>query len=629
MNKIRLVHLTMVGPSVETASVEFDPGLTVIHGASETGKSYMVGAIDFMLGSRSAPKQIVESTGYTHALLGIAIGDEGTTTLMRSVEGGPFSLYHGDVREIPQGEPQLVLAAQHSEKNFDNLSNYLLRELELSGSRLKKNQKNQTTSLSFRNLSPHCLVDETSMQSALSPILTGQYVTRTTERAVFKLLLEGEDDTALSEVAPADQAMSKGKLEVLERIVTETELSLAEAPEKIDIEEQLERLKETLSGMTVLASDLARQRDGLLRTRAATQGDLGKTIERLAELGNLSARFTLLRQKYESDLDRLEMVDEVGTLLGYFTPGVCVFCGAEVEHQNAEVHTHAEATEIATSVAGERARTRGLLSDLLLTIVSIGEERDAAETERASLQTDLTAVEQSLAQLDSQLSPVNEELEELLESRSRAERNLGLYEQLNRLTELRAQYTVGNSESASAPTTPRSSGAPNDMALREFAGTVARVLADWQLLESSPVHFDKEIDDVVVAGRARPNRGKGMRSILHAAFKVAIFNYCFDRALPHPGFLVLDSPLVTYREPYGPPQEDEIELDAVSGYVADALFRYLATDFPGQTIVLENVDPPSDLSEKSARTIRFTKSAEGRYGFFPVRAGLSAAPDSG
>jgi hypothetical protein len=167
------------------------------------------------------------------------------------------------------------------------------------------------------------------------------------------------------------------------------------------------------------------------------------------------------------------------------------------------------------------------------------------------------------------------------------------------------------------------------MALREFSDAVSRVLDRWQLPETSPVHFDREIDDVVVAGRARPNRGKGMRSILHAAFKVATFNYCFDRALPHPGFLVLDSPLVTYREPYGTPQEDEIELDAVSGYVADALFRYLATDFPGQAIVLENVDPPSDLPERNARTVRFTKSTEGRYGFFPVRAGFAAETGGG
>ena len=38
-----------------------------------------------------------------------------------------------------------------------------------------------------------------------------------------------------------------------------------------------------------------------------------------------------------------------------------------------------------------------------------------------------------------------------------------------------------------------------------------------------------------------------VRAILHAAFTLSLAQYCFDRDFPHPGFVVLDSPLVTYR----------------------------------------------------------------------------------
>ncbi|MGH1555850.1 hypothetical protein ACRAWF_40525 [Streptomyces sp. L7] len=50
-------------------------------------------------------------------------------------------------------------------------------------------------------------------------------------------------------------------------------------------------------------------------------------------------------------------------------------------------------------------------------------------------------------------------------------------------------------------------------------------------------------------GTARAGRGRGMRALLHAAFSIALARYCLDGRLPHLGFLVLDSPLVTYKGP--------------------------------------------------------------------------------
>ncbi|WP_147257264.1 hypothetical protein [Pseudonocardia hierapolitana] len=273
----------------------------------------------------------------------------------------------------------------------------------------------------------------------------------------------------------------------------------------------------------------------------------------------------------------------------------------------------------------ESRRTRELLADLQKTISDLDREAGATRVELAAAEQEIATHERSLTALDGQISPVKDEMTALLDARSQVERSLGLYEQLERLGEIRATYSEGESLEA-VKDVQRPAGTPNGMVLKDFSDSVSAVLSEWGVQEYEPIHFDQEIDDIVVAGRARPNRGKGMRSILHAAFKVALLNYCVERDLPHPGFAILDSPLVTYREPYGPPQDDEAESEAVSGYVAESFFRYLATDFPGQTIVLENVDPPADVAEKNARTIRFTKSAEGRYGFFPEKRDLPVVP---
>jgi hypothetical protein len=56
----------------------------------------------------------------------------------------------------------------------------------------------------------------------------------------------------------------------------------------------------------------------------------------------------------------------------------------------------------------------------------------------------------------------------------------------------------------------------------------------------------------------------------------------------------------------------------VSESVATAFFGYVAQQFLGQAVVLENTDPPPYLV--GASQVRFTKNpAAGRYGFFPHR----------
>ncbi|WP_333615322.1 DUF2188 domain-containing protein, partial [Glutamicibacter sp.] len=132
--------------------------------------------------------------------------------------------------------------------------------------------------------------------------------------------------------------------------------------------------------------------------------------------------------------------------------------------------------------------------------------------------------------------------------------------------------------------------------------------------EAQTVRIDPESQELVVGGRERGSRGKGTRSVLHAAFTVGLGEYCFDREIEHPGFIVLDSPLVTYRSPDS--SESEIRLPRS---VADLLYGDLDTRRDGQFIIMENVEPSEALRE-TLHIVRFTKQKDvGRYGLFPAR----------
>jgi hypothetical protein len=80
--------------------------------------------------------------------------------------------------------------------------------------------------------------------------------------------------------------------------------------------------------------------------------------------------------------------------------------------------------------------------------------------------------------------------------------------------------------------------------------------------------------------------------------------------MPHPGFVVLDSPLVVYREP-------DADEGGFSEHLKDAFYESLAAYEGAQILILENEDPPSEL-ETSANIIKFTGTDRGRRGFIPL-----------
>src|SRR5262249_24361445 len=135
-----LRHLIFLGPHREPAAVAFGPGLNIVYGASDTGKSFLVEAIDFMLGGKPPLRAIPERAGYDRILLGIKPYTGEAYTIFRSSGGGRFRLYTGLHAEMPpEGTEARELGEQHSERSDDNLSSFLLEKSNLAGKRVRRN----------------------------------------------------------------------------------------------------------------------------------------------------------------------------------------------------------------------------------------------------------------------------------------------------------------------------------------------------------------------------------------------------------------------------------------------------------------------------------------------------------
>jgi hypothetical protein len=607
-------RLIVHSPAQEDAIIEFTRGLNVISGPSDSGKSYLLDLIDFMFGASSLRRRIPEIEPYSYVIMHITINgfDFEQYSIARNIDGERYEIRSGHVLDTGIAGGPSELSRTHNPKSLDNLSNFLLDKIGLAGKVVKRNARNATRSLSFRDLAHLSIIDETSMQSAVSPVTpTGQYATRTAEASVFSLLLEGEDDSGLVETAPTaeERRLSDSRTRLLDSVVALLE-DQAPAPGPIgELRDQLDRLSESISAEGSAIEQLILGRDAIAERRVELAQALENNASEFAELNDLFARFSLLARQYTSDLERLEMIAEAGTLLALSNPDVCVLCGAATEHQNWHLHQAAEVTSLGDAVDAEKAKIARLASDLDSTIKDVRSRGLAVQSEGQALRRELAELANQLRDLDSSLRPNRVRLRELVDKRSSVERALTVQEHIAAVDALRAKVAAREAEISAA-----AKERPSPIVLDEFGKELVSALGAWRVQGATSIRYDRSERDFVIGGRPRASRGKGMRALQHAAFSVALARYCADRDLPFTGFVILDSPLVTYREPDHdePTWSDEDQQTTTEAFYAD-----LSTNTDLQIIVIENVPPPINAAGP-LNHIAFTRNPrDGRVGLFP------------
>lgn len=600
-------QLTLVGRGVPNAEVQFREGLNVVSGPSDTGKTFIVQCIDYMLGGKDVPVSIPEAAQYETVRLSLNVSvDDDEVVLERSIRGGDFKL-------VSAGKADQHLSAKHSAAAKDSVSQYLLGLAGLAEKKVRTNKQGKTRDVSFRDLARLVLVDEETVISKTSPILTGQYTTGTAESAVFRLLLTGVDDSSLisSEDPKVAKGRQAGKVEMLDLLLNQTKGRMAEMQLPGDVQAWQGQLAEIETLFEAAQKELAVEQQSAAQLEGKRRAELNvlRQLEsRSGVLRELLRRFALLEQQYLSDLRRLESIAEAGTRLGQMNEERCPVCGAAAEHQE---HDHQKASaapeDVAQSCLAEAAKIRLLISDLHLT--RSDNDREIARLEGLTLEAK-ERIRTVATQLSEMLKPrVELALQRLRESQTRRDtyrRALEMHGRVNELQGLLGELGLA----ASGKGEELESARVRSDEAEAFSQEVESLLRAWHFPGLDRVTFSESDQDIVISGRTRASHGKGVRAIAHAAFNLALLNLCVKAEKPHPGFALIDSPLVVYREP-------DTDEGGFSHDVKDAFYRSIAEEFrASQVIIFENEDPPSDLGS-DANIIRFTGASHGRQGFIP------------
>jgi hypothetical protein len=233
----------------------------------------------------------------------------------------------------------------------------------------------------------------------------------------------------------------------------------------------------------------------------------------------------------------------------------------------------------------------------------------------------LPGIEQSAnalsEQIESIVSPnlrrLRSSYSELADKRGEVLQALGLHRTLKDLEE--RKDNLEREDATSGSTTNIADIDLSTSTVDKFSTVVLDLLKQWHFPAADRVHFDMKARDLVINGKNRTSFGKGLRAITQAAFTIGLLEHCCREDTPHPGFAVLDSPLLSYREP------DNAADDLRGTDLNTHFYRYLQrTKNDRQIVIIESTDPPADV-QASPQALKFTGLPNiGRFGLFPLAA---------
>ncbi|HBY1699210.1 TPA: hypothetical protein MIQ80_27305, partial [Klebsiella pneumoniae] len=157
-----------------------------------------------------------------------------------------------------------------------------------------KNSRNETLSLSFRNIARLMIVDETEITQQSSPLIDGNPTANTPNLATFKLLLTGADDSALvatSNKSEPEELSRKAQLRLLDQLLEDYGDRLKELTKSPkELKEQLEKINTSLRQQAAQVNTTEDEFQEAAGKRRELRKKLEESRERRAEVSAMLER---------------------------------------------------------------------------------------------------------------------------------------------------------------------------------------------------------------------------------------------------------------------------------------------------------------------------------------------------
>ncbi|MEZ6033555.1 MAG: AAA family ATPase [Planctomycetaceae bacterium] len=419
---LRLTRLKVTGPGKPAAEINFSSPLTVISGASGTGKSHVYQCLVFMLGGSNPPESIPEANGYDCVRLEILGDNSMPFALERGSSGGNFRKYDLQSRDSAEAAKSVVvLKSTHKAGKSDTVSHFLLSNCNLTDRQIRVDQYGTKGSLSFTDVRNFIMVDEERIITRGSPVVGVQYTTSTREKSVFGLLLNGVDDSAIEPVEKDDTRKARLSVEarLLEEITAETPDALtSQLLDTSEIDNRLDKLTRSIEEATQSISAAQSEISELETRRREAWESLQPVRSRQMFVASQLDRFSLLQSYYDSDHDRLQAMVEAEDEFSGLNETDCPLCGRTPQELPDLPPLKATLVAFAEACEQEVVKIRSLKQDLDSTMRTLQEEQSELNNREKELRAGLDRLDAEIKRtLEVRLTPTRDELQLLISQR--------------------------------------------------------------------------------------------------------------------------------------------------------------------------------------------------------------------
>ena len=596
MNKFFIERVTAKGDNVKDAVVTLQPGLNIIQGHSNTGKTCISKCIAFCFGSSTKPFD--ESLGYDTIEL-LLNTPKGRIAITRTLGKNQV-----DVSTTIQGfEDGKYDIEYKKDGKWPVLNDLLLASIGIEESHtVPTNKYFDKKRLTWRTMLKMLMFSNIDIASETSVMIPIQYTEQTYCLSTLLFLLTGRDFSEAD--AQTKKEIRDASRHAVEEYVNKNISAVAEKKRKLEKELDVFSDINVEKEMKAILDDLRNTEHQISASVEQSKDILQRIVqlqERYAECNLLQSRYKTLRSQYLSDIKRLSFIVDGEVELAHVPDNTkCPFCEGSIPVRNKQSYIK--------SAQAELSRIMAQMNGLEATEQDLTEEKESIQTSLSELEKRRTELEDLI---DKKLQPKADSLQNTLNG-------YRAYIQLQ--NELKVISDFALSWETDLRNLPDENESKLEYHPKEYLDKgfqermdayIKNALEECKYDNLTTTRFNITDFDVEVNGHKKAtNHGQGYCSYLNTVVALVFREYLHKHAKYDPGFLIIDTPLLGL---------DQGVNDAAPESMRTALFTYFTThqDF-GQIVILENLlhMPDIDYEATGANLITFTRDKNhGRYGF--------------
>ena len=596
INKIMLK-----GEGIKDSTLDFKPGLNIIHGPSDCGKTLAANCIEYVLGKSDNVNLPKIADGYTYALLEVQSNDShkifSIARMLDAEKMNEVYVFNGVASEFVFEKAKICVIKEH--KGYELLSDFLLELIQCPYKYMYKNGKGETKRFSARNFFRMSMLDETRIDEKFSIFLASA-----SNKADFK---------NIDSINAAHVFLSGIKLPAVEKVEDANRQKARKEGMILGIQETLTKLQNENGKFSEIKKiyDIDELNDLKNKLNKVVQQKQGKIIElsnRILELKNQLSicsdhviakrteikRFSILKENYIDDKSRLEFIDQA-----YGQDSEMLECQCPVCKSNVQIQEIRE--DFREDCINEIKRLNQLIKQIGISLEILYGEQNNYEQKMRQIKQEISRIENELA------NGLAKDIENLVRQIDEVSSKIYVFQKYvsnqRLIEEYNKRINILKAELSSIKKQKVDTSLLTQKICELISAEIRALLIKCQFAKKDAnVSFDTDSMDIVIDGQKKESFGSGVRSVLNALVSVGIMLYCMNQDLCHPGFIILDSPLAKYYE----------EGKTIADF--DQMFYQLMLQESQkcQIIIFENRKPDA----MDANIVHFTKGTSlGRAGF--------------